>query len=278
MLSLVRHVSGGGKLHRHPCRIFDIKSKSIRISNLTHQVHSLSSAPMPPPPTPIPTISTLLNLVPDRPSSVLQSLTQHPALASQQDAHGYSLLHAASSYAQLDILRELVHKYGVDRNIRDEDGETPLFVAESVDVARCLVEELGADLNARNEEGVTAAEKIEGEGDYPDVVEYLKSRAPGSRGAQAVVANGALEGQPSGVHPPPPLPPNVRMELSTVQEPPEDAADPEFRRRIEELANREDFQSDEGQAQLRELITDAVRGVAADADGDARGGARRRVG
>ncbi|KAF2094848.1 ankyrin repeat-containing protein [Rhizodiscina lignyota] len=229
---------------------------------------------MPPPPTPIPNISVLLNLVPDRPSSVLQSLAQHPSLASEQDEHGYSLVHAATSYAQLDLLRELVRNYGVDVNLRDEDGETPLFVVESEEIARCLVEELGADIDAKNSEGMAALEKIEGEGDYPEVVEYLRTRS----GPDGIASTSTLaEQQTNGVHPPPPLPPNVQINLGTVQEPPEDGPDPEFRRRIEELAARDDFQSDQGQAQLRELITDAVRGVAADADGDSRGSAQRRV-
>lgn len=39
--------------------------------------------------------------------------------------------------------------------------------------------------------------------------------------------------------------------------------DPAFRRRIEELAARENFESDEGQQELRALITDAVRGTSA---------------
>jgi len=39
-----------------------------------------------------------------------------------------------------------------------------------------------------------------------------------------------------------------------------EVVDTEFRRRIEELAAREDFQSEEGQQQLRELVTEALRG------------------
>ena len=37
--------------------------------------------------------------------------------------------------------------------------------------------------------------------------------------------------------------------------------DPEFRRRIEELAAREDFQSEQGQADLRHLVEDVVSGM-----------------
>ncbi|RKK52502.1 hypothetical protein BFJ69_g9292 [Fusarium oxysporum] len=36
--------------------------------------------------------------------------------------------------------------------------------------------------------------------------------------------------------------------------------DPEFRRRIEELAQRDDFNTPQGQAELRKLVEDAVLG------------------
>lgn len=226
----------------------------------------------------VPNVSVLLNLVPDQPAAVLQSLEQHPALASQQDENGYSLVHASASYAQLDLLQQLVQKYGVNVNISDEDSETPLFYAETVEVARCLVEKLGADSSKLNDDQQTAADKIEADDDYPEVALYLKSR-PQAVQNESVEPSAASETQTNGVHhPPPPLPPNVQINMGTMEEPPqgESEADPEFRRRIEELASRDDFQSDDGQAQLRELITDAVRGVASDTD--SRGGARRRVG
>lgn len=242
---------------------------------------------MPPPPTPIPTIAVLLNLVPDRPTSVLQSLVQHPNLASQQDQHGYSLLHAASSYAQLEVLRALVQTYNVDINLRDEDGQTALFVAESVDVAKCLVEELGIDVDAKDDEDCTAIETIQRDGEFLEVAEYLANHTSGDEhkmnGVQSALPNGD-SGQPNGIHPPPSLPPNVQINMGTMEELPppaadgEDAPDPEFRRRIEELAARDDFQGEEGQAQLRALIADAVRGVASDTNSDDRGGSRRRVG
>jgi len=43
-----------------------------------------------------------------------------------------------------------------------------------------------------------------------------------------------------------------------------DAPDPEFRRRIEELAARDDFQTELGQRELKNLVTEAVGGLAAD--------------
>lgn len=226
--------------------------------------------------TSVPNVSVLLNLVPDRPAVVLQSLEQHPSLASQQDQHGYSLLHAAASYGQLDLLRQLVQKYEVNANITDEDGETPLFYAETVDVAKCLVEELSADASIRNSDRQNAAGKVEMDDDFPEVLAYLKSlNTAGQAGTSNVDV--VASGQTNGVHPPPPLPPNVQINMSTMEEQPqaEGEPDPEFRRRIEELASRDDFQGEEGQAQLRELITDAVRGVTSDSD--PRAGSRRRV-
>lgn len=209
---------------------------------------------------PTPTIDLLLNLIDTRPQSILQALAQHPQLASARDAHGYSLVHAAASYNQLNVLRELVQKYSADVNILDEDGETALFATENTEVAKCLVEELGADVNIQNSEGKTAEEKIgEEEGEGHEVYQYLRSRRTGGEPASAgVVAT-------DGVHPPPPLPNGVQINMGTMAE---DAAgeapDPEIRRRIDELAAREDFQTEEVQQQLRELIQEVVTGIGAD--------------
>lgn len=219
-----------------------------------------------------PTIDVLLNLIDTRPNSILASLAQHPQLASASDAHGYSLVHAAASYHQLDVLRELVRKYNVDVNKLDEDGESALFAAEHADVARCLVEELGADFALRNAEGKTAQDKIaEEEGEAHQVYQYLRSLHTG--GHEQPVSAGVAE--TAGVHPPPPLPNGVQINLGTMAEDAAgDAPDPEIRRRIEELASREDFQTEDVQRQLRELVSDVVTGMGADGPGR---GVRRRV-
>ena len=209
---------------------------------------------------PTPTIDVLLNLIDTRPQSILQTLEQHPQLATTRDAHGYSLVHAAASYNQLNVLRELVQKYSADVNILDEDGETALFATENTEVAKCLVEELGADVNVRNSEGKTAEEKIcEEEGEGHEVYQYLRSqRTGGEPGIAEVVETNGM----------PPLPNGVQVNMGTMTEDAAgDAPDPELRRRIDELAAREDFQTPEVQEQLRQLIQEVVTGMGAD-EGD----------
>lgn len=61
--------------------------------------------------------------------------------------------HAAASYHHFDLLLYLI-SVGGDINIRDEEGETPLFTVESEQAARWLVEH-GADPLIQNEEGQT---------------------------------------------------------------------------------------------------------------------------
>ncbi|KAI4112716.1 MAG: hypothetical protein LQ345_006172 [Seirophora villosa] len=56
----------------------------------------------------------------------------------------------------------------------------------------------------------------------------------------------------------------------------EEVADPAFRARIEELAARDDFRDEEGQRRLKELVTEAVRGVERDVGAEGRD-VRRRV-
>lgn len=234
-------------------------------------------------------IDTLLRLVPDNPHHVLTHLSAHPDLASSSDFSGYSLLHAAASYGQLELLRTLVQTYHVDVNIRDSEAETPLFAAETLDAAKCLVEELNADLTVRNEEGTSASENAraneeDGSG-WAEVASYLESKIGGGTVQPSAVIGqddgvslaGEATGETDGLHAPPPLPPNVKINMGTMQEVPldgEDGPDPEFRRRIEELAAREDFQSEQGQRDLRDLVAQVVGGLSAESNGRE---VRRRV-
>ena len=200
-------------------------------------------------------------LAADNNAQLLPLLRSKPSLASSQDSHGYSLPHAAASYNHLDLLRTLVNEFHVDVNVKDEDGETPLFVVETVEAAQCLLEELKADPTIKSAESLTAEEKIRTEGENVTVADFLReSRLRGTQGG----AEALRQSQTNGDHLPP-LPPNVKIQLGSLEN--EESLgdstniDPEFRRRIEELAAREDFQGEGGQQQLRELITDAVKGT-----------------
>lgn len=231
----------------------------------------------PPPP---PTIDVLLNLIDTRPNAILDSLSQHPHLASAADSHGYTLVHASVSYAQIPLLRKLIQDYSVDVNILDEDGETALFAAEEAPVAQLLVEELGANTEIRNRDGQTAEEKIlEEEGEAHTVYLYLKGlreKGPSGSGSTNGSTNaGATAQEAESVHPPPPLPNGVKINVGTMEEDDVgEAPDPEVRRRIEELAARDDFQTEEGQRELRELVTEIVTGMGTD---QAARSVRRRV-
>ena len=187
---------------------------------------------------------------------LLTLLRSQSNLASSQDDHGYSLVHAAASYNHLDLLRTLIADFDVDVNIKDEDGETALFVIETVEAARLLCEELHIDQSIRNAEGETAEEKIMHEGDYTVIADYLKLQS----GPESTSLTAETNGESTHL---PPLPPNVRMQVGSLEDPEAlgEVADPVLKQRIEELATRDDFQGEEGQRQLRELITDAVRGV-----------------
>lgn len=189
-------------------------------------------------------------LAADNPTALLALLHETPSLASQQDDHGYSLLHAAASYNHLDLLRALVTDFNVPVDLRDEDSETALFVVETVEAARLLVEELGLDATLTGDEGLTARDKIQQDGEFPAVAQYLAGR--GDAAAQAPSPNGAM----------PPVPPGLSVNFGTVSEGEVDGAspDPDFRRRIEELASREDLNTESGQAALRQLVEEAVSG------------------
>lgn len=201
-------------------------------------------------------------LAADDSPELLPLLRANPSLASAQDDHGYSLIHAAVSYNHLDLLRSLVSEFNVNVDLKDEDGETALFVAETVECARILVEELKTDTTITGEEGKTAREKIDAEGDFPEVAAYLLQLESSSNGAHINGINGTNGTASNILNPAPPLPDGLSIEVGTMA--PEDAGDEvvdtDLRRRIEELASRADFQGEEGQRELRELITDALRG------------------
>jgi hypothetical protein len=190
-------------------------------------------------------------LAADSPQLLLSLLREHPSLASGQDEHGYSLVHAAASYNHLDLLRDLIREFKVPVDLRDEDGETALFVVETVEAARVLVEELGLDAKIQNAEGQTAGEKIEVEGDYLEVAEYLQGLEAGAASVNGTTADGVEL---------PPVPEGLRVTMGTMDDAEEQQPDPELRRRIEELAAREDFQTAEGQAELRRLVEEAIGG------------------
>ena len=200
-------------------------------------------------------------LASDNSSQLLPLLHLKPSLALSQDEHGYSLVHAAASYGHHELLRTLIRDFQVDVNIKDEDGETSLFAVETVETAKILVEELDCDTSLKNDEGLTAEEKIRTEGDFVTVADYLRTIS--TRAASESSPNDESDAQRRQEEGPlPPLPPNVTVNMGTTTEDevPEDV-DPAFRARIEDLASREDFQGEEGQKQLRDLVTDAVRKV-----------------
>jgi uncharacterized protein len=200
-------------------------------------------------------------LAADNSPELLPLLRRRHSLASAQDDHGYSLLHAAASYNHLDLLRSLLVEFNVPVDLKDGDGETALFVCETVECARVLVEEFHASITVRGEDGKTARERMEAEGDFPEVATYLLIREGIKEHSEHSDVNDKTS-QANIIGQAPPLPEGLSIDIGTMA--PEDigdeVVDPGLKRRIDELAARGDFQGEEGQRQLRELITEAVRG------------------
>ena len=93
-------------------------------------------------------------------SAVLDFLSKDPSAVNSPDENGYTVLHATTSYNHITLLKKLVLEHGGDANIQDHDGDTPLFVAETVEVAKILVEELHANPIHRNRSGLTASNSL----------------------------------------------------------------------------------------------------------------------
>ncbi|WWC69474.1 uncharacterized protein I206_103415 [Kwoniella pini CBS 10737] len=93
---------------------------------------------------------------------------------NDKDSNSYTPMHAASSYAHIELLSYLISKGG-NINITDDDGETPLFVVENLETAKFLIDN-GAEITLKNEEGLTAANQLEE--DHPSISSYLNSLIP----------------------------------------------------------------------------------------------------
>lgn len=199
--------------------------------------------------------SNIFILAADNNPSLIPLLREEPSLASSQDEHGYSLIHAAASYNHIELLRILVSEFGVDVNLKDEDGETALFVVETQQAAMVLVEELGADIHPKGVDGWTAREKIASEGDFPLVAEYLAGieAKRADKHVETLTANTITD----TIRPPPP---GMKLTVGTMDatEDVPSEIDPVFCRRIEELAQRDDFNGPSAQADLRRLVEDAI--------------------
>ncbi|WVR05281.1 hypothetical protein IAU60_002293 [Kwoniella sp. DSM 27419] len=113
---------------------------------------------------------------------------------NDKDSNSYTPMHAAASYAHMELLTYLLSKNG-DPNVTDDDGETPLFVVESLEVAQFLVER-GCDPTMENEEGMTAADSLEE--DQPEITAWLQSLNPQSASAGADVTGAEGEGEGAG--------------------------------------------------------------------------------
>jgi hypothetical protein len=70
------------------------------------------------------------------------------------DENGYTLLHAASAYAQIHVMEWLITK-GVPVNAVDSDGDTPLHHVDDVSAAQLLIEKGKANPMIPNSSGKT---------------------------------------------------------------------------------------------------------------------------
>ncbi|KAI8799507.1 ankyrin repeat-containing domain protein [Cladochytrium replicatum] len=93
---------------------------------------------------------------PDYDLNALNELLSRGIDPNIQDPNGYTPLHAASSYAQLDSIRLLVIQYGANVNIADQDGDTPLHFAETPEVT---VDFVGCEPNFAKFRGFVADRK-----------------------------------------------------------------------------------------------------------------------
>lgn len=163
--------------------------------------------------------------------------------ANSKDPNGYTPMHAAASYGNIDLLKILT-KAGGDINIQDSEGDTPLHHVEDVETAKFIVEELKADFKTKNNEGQTAAAYIEEEDEFPDLATYLRSLTHDQPSSSSLLNNLPAPGEIDGHQ--------VRYTMEDLLGAGE--IDEEKRKKLEEIVN-----SENPEAALRDLVTSAVR-------------------
>lgn len=178
---------------------------------------------------------------------VKECVEQEGVSVTAADAFTYTPLHAAASYGHLDILRYLLSHPSAPSgavNTTDSDGDTPLFVCESVEAAKCLVEEFHADASHKNNEGLTPAQQAT-ENESEDVAAYLRSVT--GEAADAPVDDEDDEGsiqEDSG--------------LNAEQEEHLEAATDQLMARVEEIMTRSEREGFDPEEELRTLVSDSV--------------------
>lgn len=89
------------------------------------------------------------------------------------DPNGFTPIHAAASYNNLDLLRYLLNNGG-DVNIQDSDGDTPLHHTENLGVVKVLIKEFNADYRIKNKEGLNAKEYFIQEDEFPELINFFQ--------------------------------------------------------------------------------------------------------
>ena len=88
---------------------------------------------------------------------------------NDQDGNGYSALHAACSYGQVEVAKYLLDN-GAEPCLRDEDGDSPLHMCESPECAKLLIEH-GASPSDINGEGITCV-RYAVEEQFDEMIEF----------------------------------------------------------------------------------------------------------
>ncbi|GAN11408.1 ankyrin [Mucor ambiguus] len=100
----------------------------------------------------------------------VRELLESGVAVDGHDQFGYTAMHAAVSYNQMEMVKLLIEK-GANVNIEDFEKDTPLYVAENVEMAQLLLDN-GADPKHINEDGITPALTALEEG-WEEVAQFL---------------------------------------------------------------------------------------------------------
>lgn len=176
------------------------------------------------------------------------------------DPNGFTPIHAAASYGNLELLRYLLDNGG-DPNVQDSDGDTPLHHTESLDVAKVLVQEYSANYRLKNKDGFTVKEYFIEENEFPELIRFFtileqtgdpSAKELSSSASQAVAMSDEKLRLPDGQE--------IRAFLSGSDD--ADVDDPEGmkarRQQVQAIFENSDLSDEQRDEQLRNYVVGVV--------------------
>lgn len=176
--------------------------------------------------------------------------------ANSADPNGFTPIHAAASYGNIELLHYLLTNGG-DVNVQDSDGDTPLHHTESIEVARLLVKEFGANYRIKNNEGLNVKEYFIEEDEFPELINFFTILEK-TGDIDSLELNGNSAGETTDISGVLPNGQSIKAFLSSDNNELDSAEVEHRRKQVEQIFADKDLSEAERDEKLREYVLGVV--------------------